>query len=301
MYIHPNLKLISSTGFVMANKSLARVLGLNVAVLFGELAAEYIFYAEREQLIEDCLFFSTIENLEYQTTLSAYQQREAIKKLEGFGLIETVLKGVPATKYFKLNPENLTAILSEEITPDVKKFNIKMLSGSSCEETSQPDVKKLNISLNNNKNKNENNNSCYLEDKKENKQIIKRGSTLTGLQALEVLKPRLNPEVYETLKDFIQMRKTIKKPITAYGLRLLVDKLLSLSTEPKAQIEILNRSILNCWQDIFDPNERKTQQPQRYQQREPEPKEEEDVIEKLRRKYAAEEAAKEDSGLLEEE
>ena len=96
------------------------------------------------------------------------------------------------------------------------------------------------------------------------------------------------------------MRKTIKKPITAYGLRLLVDKLFTLTTEPKAQIEILNRSILNCWQDIFDPNERKTQQPQRYQQRAPEP-EEEDALTRVRKRLEAEEAAKQESGLLSEE
>lgn len=292
-----SLSLLDKDGYITLNKSIMRYLGIDAAILFGELFSEYIYYSNNDMLTEDGFFFSKAENIEANTTLSAYKQREALKVLKEKNFVVVDLRGVPAKNYFSIN---LDAV-DEFLNSDVKKFNNLILNAPRDEKISQPDVKNFNISYNNTE-KERLNNINSLEDKKENKQIIKRGSTLTGLQALEVLKSRLDPEVYETLKDFIQMRKTIKKPITAYGLRLLVDKLFTLTTEPKAQIEILNRSILNCWQDIFDPKERKTQQPQRYQQREPEPKEEEDVIEKLRRKYKAmEEAEKQESGLLSEE
>jgi hypothetical protein len=88
------------------------------------------------------------------------------------------------------------------------------------------------------------------------------------------------------------MRKTIKKPITGYALRLLVDKLKRMTTDPQEQINILNRSILNSWQDIFDPNERKPRQPQPNRYDKPAEPEEDDVIERLKAKYKAEEEAK---------
>jgi hypothetical protein len=157
---------------------------------------------------------------------------------------------------------------------------------------SQPAVKNFEGSLYNNTEEEILNNINILEDKKENKQIINKGSNLTALQALEILKTNLNSEVYETLKNFIQMRKTIKKPITGYALRLLVDKLKRMTTDPQEQINILNRSILNSWQDIFDPNERKPRQPQPNRYDRPAEPEEDDVIERLKAKYKAEEEAK---------
>ena len=110
----------------------------------------------------------------------------------------------------------------------------------------------------------------------------------------------LTDEVIEALKEFIEIRKAKKSPLTGYSLRLLVFDLIRLSEDPDKQVRIINQSVVNAWKGFFMLKEERPAEITHYQ-RAPEPKEEEDVIEKLRRKYAAEEAAKEDSGLLEEE
>lgn len=51
--------------------------------------------------------------------------------------------------------------------------------------------------------------------------------------------------------EFIEMRKTIKKPLTARALELLINRLNKLTTNTEEQKEILEQSIMNCWQNIY--------------------------------------------------
>ena len=60
-------------------------------------------------------------------------------------------------------------------------------------------------------------------------------------------------EVKTTLYEFIKMRSMIKKPLTDYALRRLILKLEKMTIDPRAQIEILEKSIMNNWQDIYEP------------------------------------------------
>lgn len=71
-----------------------------------------------------------------------------------------------------------------------------------------------------------------------------------------------NEKVKETICEFIKMRKLIKKPLTNYALKMLIEKLGTLSDEPSVQIAILEKSILNNWQDIFPIKEEQPQTPQ---------------------------------------
>ena len=60
-----------------------------------------------------------------------------------------------------------------------------------------------------------------------------------------------NKELIETLKDFMKMRKAIKKPITDRAMKSILKKLNSLGASDNEKIAILEQSILNCWQSIF--------------------------------------------------
>lgn len=66
-----------------------------------------------------------------------------------------------------------------------------------------------------------------------------------------------NIEVKNTLYEFIKMRQMIKKPLTDFALTRLINKLENISIDPQVQIEVLEKSILNNWQDIFPPKEEK--------------------------------------------
>ena len=62
-----------------------------------------------------------------------------------------------------------------------------------------------------------------------------------------------------TLKDFIDMRKTIKKPMTSKALELLINKVRKMSTIEQEQIDILNQSIERGWQTVYPLKTTETQ------------------------------------------
>ena len=53
------------------------------------------------------------------------------------------------------------------------------------------------------------------------------------------------------LRNYVRMRKAIKKPLTTYGLELAIKKLQRLSDNYNEQIEIINQSVMNSWQGLF--------------------------------------------------
>ena len=133
-----------------------------------------------------------------------------------------------------------------------------------------------------------------IEDKKENKQINIKD--LPPLKALEVYKEEFNlsPEIYESFKDYLNMRRKNGDKLNANIVKRAIETLFKLSADPGEQLTILNNSIVGCWSGLFPlkPYQRQGgyQQPNRYDR--PAEPEEEDVIEKLKAKYKAEEEAK---------
>lgn len=61
-----------------------------------------------------------------------------------------------------------------------------------------------------------------------------------------------NFELRNTLKEFLKMRKSIKKPMTDKAMKLLINRLDELGSNDNEKIEILNQSIFNSWQGIFE-------------------------------------------------
>jgi len=57
-------------------------------------------------------------------------------------------------------------------------------------------------------------------------------------------------DLLEALKDFEQMRKGIKKPMTDRAKKLLVNKL-QREFSPNLWIDVLEQSIKNCWLDVY--------------------------------------------------
>ena len=61
-----------------------------------------------------------------------------------------------------------------------------------------------------------------------------------------------NKELKETIIDFIEMRKSIKKKLTERGLKGILNKLDKIALNDYEKIEILENSIMNCWQGVFE-------------------------------------------------
>ena len=61
-----------------------------------------------------------------------------------------------------------------------------------------------------------------------------------------------NKDLKEAIIDFIEMRKSIKKKLTERGLKGILNKLDKIALNDFEKIEILENSIMNCWQGVFE-------------------------------------------------
>lgn len=150
------LQLISTSNFITVNKDLIKELGLEEAILLGELASEYDYWNNKNE-IEDDYFYSTIENIEEKTTLTAYKQRKCLEYLRFRGIIDIQIRGIPAKRYIKINEEKVIEILNNKLLKNLTTRSKKI---------SQLEVKKLNGN-NNNINNNINNISSFNENDEE--------------------------------------------------------------------------------------------------------------------------------------
>lgn len=107
------LQLLASRNFITVNKTLIQTLGIEEAIMLGELASEYDYWENNDKL-EEGWFFSTVENVEENTTLTKYKQKKALDNLQKIGVLEVQRKGIPAKRYIKINEKKAFEILSNK-------------------------------------------------------------------------------------------------------------------------------------------------------------------------------------------
>lgn len=96
-----------------------------------------------------------------------------------------------------------------------------------------------------------------LEIEKEKKKRKKKASSSSSQsqkdsEAREVIKAYTdNLNLQETLEQFLEMRKEIKKPMTGNAVKRLTTKLDGLATTDNEKIAILEESIINGWQSVW--------------------------------------------------
>ena len=125
------IDLFSNDGYISTSKFLIRKIGLLEAVLMGELCSEYKYWYTVEQNF-DGWFKSTVKNIEENTGINRKHQENAIKNLVNAGIVKTKKCGVPPTRNFKINVENLWNLFNEENTinsqVDSKKSKMDQLN-----------------------------------------------------------------------------------------------------------------------------------------------------------------------------
>lgn len=99
------LQLINRHNTIYICRPLAHILGINAAIVYSALISKQVFYRQNLMLDKDGFFYSTADDLEESTTLSARCQSAAIKKLIEAGLIEYKRKGIPAKRYFRVRDD----------------------------------------------------------------------------------------------------------------------------------------------------------------------------------------------------
>ncbi len=104
--------LLGSDAFWQVNKRIAQEIGLFEAILIADLIAKDKYFDDRNQLDEDGYFFNTRDNIKKDTCISKHQQRNAIKKLEENGYIDSKKVGMPSKAYYRINYSQLFNILT---------------------------------------------------------------------------------------------------------------------------------------------------------------------------------------------
>ena len=90
--------------FIRVPRPFIRRFNLNTAVMLSEIYSEYTYWKDREGLQQGGWFYSTIENMYYNTGLSKHQQLAACKELMEYGIIKMKYHGMPKKRYFKFDP-----------------------------------------------------------------------------------------------------------------------------------------------------------------------------------------------------
>lgn len=106
------LKLLAADNFLSVNKHIARCLGLNEAIILGELAGRQDYYQQNNEL-EEGFFYETVQRLEENTTLKESAQRKAIQHLYTLGILDICYKGMPQRRYFRINETKLLEVLNK--------------------------------------------------------------------------------------------------------------------------------------------------------------------------------------------
>ena len=113
--------LLSSTAFLVVNKNLAKNIGLKETILLADLISKEEYFINNG--MTDGWFFNTEANIQKDTTLTPYQQRNALKTLKKYEIIETRRKGVPAKQYFKINEEQVVQFLNNKSLTNLTTIN----------------------------------------------------------------------------------------------------------------------------------------------------------------------------------
>lgn len=228
---------LASNNFITVNKTLAREIGLEESIILGELCAEYEYW-KNENRLENDMFYCSVSKLEENTTLSDRKQRRVIKHLEELGIIKTELKGLPATRYFKINEDVLLKFLQIGRT-------------SSC-KTQELDVAKCNSSNNINNNKLNNNTiSKDIVEKSKSKKLSlydKCMNCITDFTDDAILQSMLE----ECLKIFLTNSRESGIPFYTNNFKGKLNKLKSLSTDNYVQRDIVKQTIDNGWNGFYE-------------------------------------------------
>ena len=99
--------------FIRLPRPFIRKFNLNTAVMLSEIYSEYTYWRDRGALQDGGWFFSTIENIYYNTGLSKHQQLIASKELENYGIIKVKYHGMPKKRYFKFDAATFKKLYSD--------------------------------------------------------------------------------------------------------------------------------------------------------------------------------------------
>lgn len=250
--ISPLLHILNPDNTGTYNRLLAHAIGLNEAVIYASLVAKFIYYNSNDLLDSEGYFYSTAEDLQESTSLTRRQQDKVIKTLAQHGLIDSKVKGLPAKRHFKVfydgaalqtliqtgltKSENLKSKMGKQVLTKSENL-VSTKSENLNRQNVEENISNINIRQETEDNKKINKDTSYQNKKevptsgkvdtpkkKTNSttdsisQNAKKDDTFMAFAGNDM-------ELLETLRDFENMRKLSKKPMTERAKKILVSKL----------------------------------------------------------------------------
>ncbi len=172
--------LLASSKYIIVNKDLIQILGLNEAIILGELCSEYTYWANINKLEDNEYFYSTRDNIQKNTGITPHFQRIAMKNLEEKGIIYTKKKGIPCKTYYKIDEVKVIEYLKKaQLFPEnsvVDEMNDKILTEETTrqKQEEQQDIDDVNINNNNNINNKKNNKEEHTHVEETKKQFAEK-------------------------------------------------------------------------------------------------------------------------------
>lgn len=173
---------------------------------------------------------TSIEHLADDVGLTIQQTRTALKKLK-------------STHEITIKTTNKNTLIT------IEKFNNYQFE---IDEDNKQNNKQFNNLITNNQQTNNKQITTNKNEKNNNNDNIKKEKNKKRKTFEEVLaENNCSEDLESSIRDFIDMRKTIKKPMTSKALELLFKNLEKLTNLEEEKIAILNQSIERGWQTVY--------------------------------------------------
>lgn len=115
------INLLANDNYIIINRSLIKELGLKESIILGELASEFNYYKKNGLIDDKGYFYSTIENIQENTSLSSYEQKKCLDNLIRKNIVDVIVKGMPAKRHIKINSYQLINLFANNLETSFRK------------------------------------------------------------------------------------------------------------------------------------------------------------------------------------
>lgn len=195
----------------------------------GAVFLSQALYWSKRTTSSDGFFYKTQAEWEEETGLSRREQESVRKRLKAVGILSESLRGTPAKLYYKVELDVLDSALSPS-KPDGKRQ-------TSMAESAKLDWRKAP--------------NPHTENTTEITTDINAPRRDVGF--VDELPYWIDEALWS---DFVEHRKSLRKPLTAKASKLIIDKLAKIRAAGHSPESVLKESIMNGYQGVFMPNKK---------------------------------------------
>lgn len=259
MYLYESL---SHDNYLVVNKTLIKIFGINGSLFISELFYRRKLYAESGKLTEDGFFYATVNDIEKETTLSEYQQNQILTVLQNEGLVKVEKRGLPAKRHIFIDAQafeiylNRYTYVHQSVTPVTEKFSHKNLNNSGLINNNIINNKSSSISKDTDDDQavftarsSKNSNSLFSSPKIKTKgQSIQKINTFIRNCENELIVRRYPNHISEALKTYFRMLGESNTLLPLTTIQSQLNYLDELSDEKKLQAIL--ETIQHGWKSL---------------------------------------------------